>query len=119
MHPHLKKIYEAVFNQSHKLDSIICSLKEIKMDQQEFVAQLEAQAALIDQTKSTVDKVYNEVQANTQSQLAAIDALKAEIASSGTGLSDAAVAALEHIAASNAALMASVQSLDDLTPDPA
>jgi uncharacterized protein YaaN involved in tellurite resistance len=119
LHPHLEKIYEAVSNQSHKLESIICSLKEIKMDQQEFTAQLEAQAAIIEQTKGTVDKVYNEVQANTQSQLAAIDALKAEIASSGTGLSDAAVAALEHIVSANSALMASVQSLDDLTPDPA
>lgn len=91
------------------------------MNQQEFTAQLEAQAAIIEQTKGVIDKVFNEVQASTQSQAAAIEALKAEIAAAatatGTELSAEALAALDHIAAANAALSASVQSLDDLTPD--
>lgn len=103
MHPHLEKIYKAIL--------------ELKMDQQEFTAQLEAQAAIIDQTKATVDKVFNEVQTATQIQADAIAALQAEIVASGSGMSEAALAALQHITQANEALTASVSALDNINAD--
>jgi hypothetical protein len=103
MHPHLQKIYNL--------------LLEIKMDQQEFTAQLEAQAAMIDQTKAIVDKVFNEVQEATASQAAAIASLQQEIVNSGNGMSEAALAALLHITAANEALSNSVNALDNINAD--
>lgn len=111
MHPHLQNLATKLDNLNQKLDGII-------MTQDEFTTQLEAQAVILEATKSQVDKVYNEVAAAAQTQSAAIAALQAEIAAAGTGLSEAAVAALAHIAEANQALAASVQSIDDLNLDP-
>ena len=111
MHPHLQKLF-------NKLEAIEKIVKEIQMDQQEFAAQLEAQAAIIDQTNATLGKVINEVQQATQTQADAIAALQQEIVNSGSGMSEAAMAALQHIAASNEALTLSVAALDNLNADP-
>jgi methyl-accepting chemotaxis protein len=110
MHPHLQQLY-------NKLEFLNNKIERLIMTMDEFTAQLEAQAAMIDQTKAIVDKVFNEVQEATASQAAAIASLQQEIVNSGNGMSEAALAALLHITAANEALSNSVNALDNINAD--
>lgn len=99
----------------HLFNIFHCQLEKILMNQAELTSALEAQAAAIEATKTQVDKVMAEVTSAAATQAAAIEALRQELANAV--ISPEAQAALDHITASNTALAAAVQGLDDLNPD--
>jgi peptidoglycan hydrolase CwlO-like protein len=98
-----------------KLDNLVKLIGELKMDQNELAAALAAQQATVDALKAQADKVIAEVQAATAVQLAAIEALRQELAN--VQVSDAVTAALDSLSASTSSLSASMTALDDINPD--
>jgi len=102
---------------ANKLDNLLKLTTELKMNQEELAAALAAQQSTVDALKAQADKVIAEVQAATATQLAAIEALRQELAN--MPVSEAVTAALDSLSASTTSLSASMKSLDDINPDAA
>ena len=115
-HGILNKLLDWVLsNLDGKLSQLIKITQELKMNQEELAAALAAQQATVDALKAQADKVIAEVQAATAVQLAAIEALRQELAN--VPVSDAVTAALDSLSASTSSLSASMTALDDINPD--
>lgn len=102
---------------SSDLNNLIKLTMELKMNQEELAAALAAQQSTVDALKAQADKVIAEVQAATAAQLAAIEALRQELAN--MPVSEAVTAALDSLSASTTSLSASMTALDDINPDAA
>jgi len=115
-HGILNKLLDWVLsNLDGKLSQLIKITQELQMNQEELAAALAAQQATVDALKAQADKVIAEVQAATAVQLAAIEALRQELAN--VPVSDAVTAALDSLSASTSSLSASMTALDDINPD--
>jgi len=115
-HGILNKLLDWVLsNLDGKLNQLIKITQELKMNQDELAAALAAQQATVDALKAQADKVIAEVQAATAVQLAAIEALRQELAN--VPVSEAVTAALDSLSASTSSLSASMTALDDINPD--
>jgi hypothetical protein len=97
------------------LNELNSKLKVISMNQAELAAALEAQAGVVETLKAQSIKILAEVQSATAKQLAAIEALKQELANGQ--VTDAVSAALASLEASTVALNSAVTAIDDLNPD--
>lgn len=114
----LNKLLDWVLSDlSSDLNNLIKLTMELKMNQEELAAALAAQQSTVDALKAQADKVIAEVQAATAAQLAAIEALRQELAN--MPVSEAVTAALDSLSASTTSLSASMTALDDINPDAA